>query len=121
MGRRQYTQFRKGQPEARPDFRCYNDVPSSQQTSQTAFAPHLSPEVEQLQNKKNGTWSWIFLNVVMIFVAGGISISSYQGAASNDGGTYYVWWGPIAWGVINLFRFIPRLVKLNKSLRQLQA
>jgi hypothetical protein len=86
-----------------------------------AWPAQQSSEMNQLQRVKNRAWLWIVVNVGMILVAAATSIGTYQDAAANGGGTYYVWWGPVVWGVINLFRFGARLSRVYKLQHQLDA
>ena len=81
----------------------------------------VSSELRQVQHLKSRTGLWILVNVGMIFVAIIASIATYQDAVDNGGGTYLIWWGPVVWGVINLFRFGSRMVKLSKLERELSA
>lgn len=72
----------------------------------------LAPEVEQRRRVRNHTIFWLVVNIVMIGVAGTVSLVTYRSASTN-GGAYYVWWGPLFWGIINVARFADRLTNMR--------
>lgn len=73
--------------------------------------------LRQVGEQKSRVTTWIAINIVMIVIAIVVSVGTY--AAAEGGGTYLIWWGPVVWGVVNLFRFGSRLSKLTALEREI--
>lgn len=65
--------------------------------------------------RKALAWGWGSLAVAV--VAGIISLSTYSAASSDpNGGSYFIWWGPIVFGLIASVRNFSRAAKIKAAL-----
>lgn len=76
-------------------------------------------ERQHLEALANRAIGWAWLSGLVAVVAAGVSFATYADAANNpNGGSYYIWWGPVAFGAWGAIKNGLKASKIRAMLRQ---